>query len=474
MKRSGTRLAFLVFVSGLAAQAQAAGQMPAFLIEEPPGLCSGYGTLETTLFSDWEMGLGSWSAGTRDIANPDTFDTPDWAAVGSLPDGRPGQGAFVANLNIGDCGDDDETGVLHLTSPVIDLPAGAQVPRIAFHHWFATEVGFDGGNLKLRKNGGAFELIPDAAIDFNGYVATLTPPEQDNSNPLAGEPAYTGTHDGQSGAWAEVRVDLHELAQAGDSVEIRFEFGIDQCFGLVGWYLDDVRIYHCSDELPPSDCGNGIPDPGEQCDDGNDFIGDGCSNTCQVEAGWECTEAIPPGAILDPGFEQGTPNPDWIEASTNFGSPICDIEDVLTCDPFPASGPASGSHWAWFGGIDVYEDASLEQTVTIPVGATRLNFQLEAPVCDSAADYLEVLVDENPVFRIDGSSPLCGAMGYVTQEADISAFGDGGSHSLKLRTETFAANLDVTNFFVDDLAIPGKLSVCMPEAPIFHSGFESD
>jgi cysteine-rich repeat protein len=32
-----------------------------------------------------------------------------------------------------------------------------------------------------------------------------------------------------------------------------------------------------------STCGNGILEPGEQCDDGNTMSGDGCSSTCQIE-----------------------------------------------------------------------------------------------------------------------------------------------------------------------------------------------
>jgi fibro-slime domain-containing protein len=35
-------------------------------------------------------------------------------------------------------------------------------------------------------------------------------------------------------------------------------------------------------------CGNGLLDPGEQCDDFNAAAGDGCSATCQLEAGWVC------------------------------------------------------------------------------------------------------------------------------------------------------------------------------------------
>jgi cysteine-rich repeat protein len=32
-----------------------------------------------------------------------------------------------------------------------------------------------------------------------------------------------------------------------------------------------------------SKCGDGILDPGEQCDDGNTIPGDGCNGLCQVE-----------------------------------------------------------------------------------------------------------------------------------------------------------------------------------------------
>src|SRR5207247_1753211 len=42
----------------------------------------------------------------------------------------------------------------------------------------------------------------------------------------------------------------------------------------------------------PSDCGNGILDPGEECDDGNLLNGDCCSSTCQFEAaGTACRPA---------------------------------------------------------------------------------------------------------------------------------------------------------------------------------------
>jgi cysteine-rich repeat protein len=35
-------------------------------------------------------------------------------------------------------------------------------------------------------------------------------------------------------------------------------------------------------------CGDGNVEGTEQCDDGNVLNGDGCSFSCQVEAGWNC------------------------------------------------------------------------------------------------------------------------------------------------------------------------------------------
>ena len=40
-------------------------------------------------------------------------------------------------------------------------------------------------------------------------------------------------------------------------------------------------------------CGNGMLEGAEACDDDNGAAGDGCSAACAVEAGWECTTAIP-------------------------------------------------------------------------------------------------------------------------------------------------------------------------------------
>ncbi len=217
------------------------------MLETPaPSLCGVLEDTNTILTQDWEAGLGTWITGTRAIANPATFDSLDWFVKASLPDGRAGQAVFAENdVNKGDCGADDESGVRYLESPTITVPAAAAL-RLAFDHWVATEADWDGGNVKISVNGGAWQLVPAEAYPFNAYPATLSSADDGNTNPMAGEEAFTGTDGGaNSGSWGQSQVDLSGLAAAGDQIKLRFELGADGCNGSVGWYVDTVQLYQC-------------------------------------------------------------------------------------------------------------------------------------------------------------------------------------------------------------------------------------
>ncbi len=54
---------------------------------------------------------------------------------------------------------------------------------------------------------------------------------------------------------------------------------------------------NCTIEPPPAVCGNGILEPGEECDDGNTVSGDGCSADCTIEP----PPAVCGNGILEPG-----------------------------------------------------------------------------------------------------------------------------------------------------------------------------
>ena len=80
--------------------------------------------------------------------------------------------------------------------------------------------------------------------------------------------------------------------------------------------------------------------------------------------------------ILDSGFEAGDPWPSWTtQSSTNFDTPLCDVGLCGTGNG--TAPPFAGGNWAWFGGIDAPETATLGQSITIPSGVTAtLTFQL--------------------------------------------------------------------------------------------------
>ena len=120
-------------------------------------------------------------------------------------------------------------------------------PKLTFDHWVATEAGWDGGNLKISVNGGAWQLIKATDFIYNPYNATLTTVGQGSDNPLAGQPGFTGSDAGSvAGSWGRSIIDLSGYAVPNDTVKIRFEMGNDGCGGTFGWYLDDVMVYRCT------------------------------------------------------------------------------------------------------------------------------------------------------------------------------------------------------------------------------------
>jgi hypothetical protein len=162
------------------------------------------------------------------------------------------------------------------------------------------------------------------------------------------------------------------------------------------------------------------------------------------------------GAIVqDGGFEAGSPNPAWTEASSNFGTPLC---TVAGCGTGAGTGPRSGTWWAWFGGTTALEEGSMTQSVTIPPGVATLVFYTEAPVCDSAG-FLEVTIDGTQVFQMTNTDASCGTVGYVQRTVDISSYADGGAHALAFHSIT-QPGANVTNFFVDDVSIGVEPIIC--------------
>ena len=212
----------------------------------PPAACPGSGTI----FSEtWESGLNGWTRANQGV-------TPDfaqanylWDVVSSLPQGRAGKAAFAVDSRGGTCAPGgDYSGQYWIDSPGITLPADAGTVHMRFDHFMESELGYDGGNVKISVNGAPFQLVPQEHYIYSAPRSRLNPliATSANTNPKAGEFAWHGANGGETtGSWGTTVVDLSALTNPGDVVKIRFDFGIDGCNGVTGWFVDDVRVYKC-------------------------------------------------------------------------------------------------------------------------------------------------------------------------------------------------------------------------------------
>jgi hypothetical protein len=116
----------------------------------------------------------------------------------------------------------------------------------------ALEAGWDGGNLKVSVNGGPFQLVAPSEFAFNNYHALLFTAAQGNTNPLAGQPAWTGTTGGSmtSGVWGRSLANLGNMAKPGDRIRLRWDLGTDGCSGRDGWYMDTATVFSCTPRVP--------------------------------------------------------------------------------------------------------------------------------------------------------------------------------------------------------------------------------
>lgn len=128
---------------------------------------------------------------------------------------------------------------------------------------------------------------------------------------------------------------------------------------VTGCGFGDNNVTHST---PHHRCGDGVVDPGEGCDDGNDVSGDGCSASCTVESSVAacgngvrenseecddgnttngdgcsstCThESVCGNHITEPGEQCDDGN----TASGDGCSPMCQTETATACGLLPQSG----------------------------------------------------------------------------------------------------------------------------------------
>ena len=207
----------------------------------------------TTSGAKSDVFSANFESGTEGFTAQGTSAEHTWTRRSSLPSSRTGS-AFFAPNTFASCNDPagNDTSLTTLTSPAIVLPEDTNFARATFDHWVGTEAGWDGGNLKISVNGGAFQLIPPSAYSFNGHNVLLFSAAQGNTNPLAGQPSWSGNDAGtvNGGNWGTTLVNLAGFARAGDTVRLRWDFGTDVCSGRTGWYMDNVDVFSCTPKVP--------------------------------------------------------------------------------------------------------------------------------------------------------------------------------------------------------------------------------
>ncbi|MDD4873217.1 MAG: immune inhibitor A [Kiritimatiellae bacterium] len=122
--------------------------------------------------------------------------------------------------------DDTSTCSQFLIMPSISVSNGAV---LSFWHYYDLESSYDGAVVEISASGGPWIDLGTNATQ-NGYNMTLL------SGPIAGRPAFSGS----SGGFIETRIPLS--AYEGQNVQIRFRESDDSSEGVLGWYVDDIKI----------------------------------------------------------------------------------------------------------------------------------------------------------------------------------------------------------------------------------------
>lgn len=172
-----------------------------------------------------------------------------------------------------------------------------------------------------------------------------------------------------------------------------------------------------------------------------------------------------PRLVRDGGFEAGVDGTSWVHGSSNFGSPLCDPPSCGT-----DAAPRSGAFWAWFGGTTAAETAFVEQTGVIGPDQRTLRFFLWTTRSDGVTPdpigRFQVTIDGDPVFTVTRTTAASYGAGYKPVSVDVSAWADGGEHTLRFELARGAGSA-LPDFHLDEVTLWGNA-----ENAVFADGFE--
>jgi hypothetical protein len=344
---------------------------------------------------------------------------PFWVTSAVTPHTAPNDAFSTAPDNILDN---------RLDTPL--LSAGPFDDAVFFQNNYNLESGFDGAVLEVSSpniNGGAFTDITDPAVGGfvnPGYNATISTAFE---SPIAGRMAWSGNSGGYIPTFAYLGNAAHPNPH---NIRMRFRMASDNNGTSAGWRIDTFSLVHneCSSPTPtPSTTPSATPTATP--------IASPCGS---------------PNVIADPTFEAGAPWTNWtVQTSTNFGTPLCNIAACGTGGG--AAPPYAGDNWAWFGGADAVETATLGQSVTIMAGGqATLSFVMRiGTISPPFTDVLNVRVDGIIVQSYSEDTVI--EFAYSPRTIDLSAFANGASHLILF--EYIGPTTGTSNYAVDNVTL---------------------
>jgi Zn-dependent metalloprotease len=408
-------------------------------------------------------------------------------------------------------------------SYAIAMTQSVALPANAFLHFnhahdFARNAiqRFTGGVVEYSTNGGATWNDTAALYTGNGYNGTIS---SGTGNPLAGRKAFTSTSYGYQSS----RLNLSTLA--GQNMRFRFRIGADNGAGLIGWFVDDVRIYTCGGTaganaapivspgavnyaggITVSRGGAAVTREIARVSDDRDLAGSLTIGVSGLPAGMSATAinsnglvsltingrcATPEGtyaitlsasdsggllgsasipvtvepagqAVKDQSFELGSPNPYWAETFFGSAALLCDTGSCVTS---ATAGPRTGIWWARFGSpLGTSANGFIQQQIAIPGGSPKLEFYLRigSHSGKGAADYVRVKIGATTVFTVTDSTTSYDNV-YKKVTIDLAPFANS------TRVLRFEAHNEIapTTFrvHVDDVTTTSTQSSCASTLP---------
>lgn len=180
---------------------------------------------------------------------------------------------------------------------------------------------------------------------------------------------------------------------------------------LLGFLLASTMATGCiittdndPDPVPPGVCGDGVTQGGEQCDDGNNASGDGCSATCQSEtpagdakitSSWSFRNAVGDNPAADQ--ETACPNgygtiaqySQELDATTGapVGQPIVDLYDCVDGANF-TDGLVPGVYQTWLESTNDNNTAVYAQSLSAIVDITVQDATFDVAIFNNAGYFL--------------------------------------------------------------------------------------